>query len=1075
MSTTEKLQNILNSKNAIRDKFNLGDIPFSQYAENINAGGDAPTASTEFYEVTNVSTSAEPTVIYDTWMALWVFNAEKEYNGLWYLVSGEGTSRVWQHEKNEKYVIKNVGGAWGIYEVDTLRVPLNGSAYPYLHKGENDAPNCMRVVFYPYWDVVSFSDFKTEDVTPGGTFGSTYFPHLVYDLNSPCGYYWQARTSGSGSVWYVNIYFRLYNGKWYFSANDNHLVYTDAEMPFQKDGSTVQWRSSASNVTGTTTGSGILPGVWDFEPYVIKSTDSNSALDKFVPGIYYPTENNTWKNLRGEWLKIGTYTVEAPYIGWVYGTDPDTGETYKYKDLITSGSYEITNSMLASFTFGRISPYSSDNEATTSATVEQYEWNTPSTEWTSYDPETETSTTTTYPDVTISSVRGIALKMHRGAYCPLIKARKLRMFFDTETVDLSSDDGEVFRGGQYVLSYGKYSYLDTFNYTKRTTDWNITFDYAYNPEGHEALVGQFQEALTPFAPNMFGFEIESNNYSALRGLQVADNEKPATVCMLEAMCELRDYVIVERSGLSNVDGIYRRQTGTEYYVRQKMQLSDSSMYLVKRNEVWELSGTLNSSTVLKQSAGGYDLPSAYAPYVTASASELSDRTTSAVVRYAIPGEVPGAMDNSWSGRKAILQDDGNYGFDAKVSDFAMVEGGFNPAVGNIYSKDFKIQIEQLYGSGRGKFFLCGYVNRTYFSAEEIVVSGMPDNAFVGATYMDYETWETKELPADVAARNPNGTYVLQNPAAESYEQYWKAENGCIIKRHPYGSGYVIYPGEYNDLSKYIECYGSGMEESGMTAPAPDDYTTYLWSYYDGNNTVELGNASVAIPKPAPIEQYWEGYRLYQDKYGKWLYDAEKTRLTYRDFMPVAGRVYDAGCSMEITNIDFATEALWACPHGMTSNENDEWLVSIINNKVYNNQEPYYAFDGSNIDEWKATAFKGDSASNQWFLQWQNKQRPVLLKVLYGMPGGGDWGWRWDDFNWQIYGSNNGEDWDLLFSGKWESDGAWEGTSDYLPKRKITITKDAGLYFYYRLGATSGETNQAHHIEAYSQIPREVPK
>jgi hypothetical protein len=39
-TTAEKLQAILNSKNAIKEKFELpDDMPFSQYAENIKGGG----------------------------------------------------------------------------------------------------------------------------------------------------------------------------------------------------------------------------------------------------------------------------------------------------------------------------------------------------------------------------------------------------------------------------------------------------------------------------------------------------------------------------------------------------------------------------------------------------------------------------------------------------------------------------------------------------------------------------------------------------------------------------------------------------------------------------------------------------------------------------------------------------------------------------------------------------------------------------------------------------------------------------------------------------------------------------
>lgn len=53
-TTVDKLQTILNSKNAIRDKFGLpDDLPFSQYAENIQSGGE-----TSFYECVSVDTES---------------------------------------------------------------------------------------------------------------------------------------------------------------------------------------------------------------------------------------------------------------------------------------------------------------------------------------------------------------------------------------------------------------------------------------------------------------------------------------------------------------------------------------------------------------------------------------------------------------------------------------------------------------------------------------------------------------------------------------------------------------------------------------------------------------------------------------------------------------------------------------------------------------------------------------------------------------------------------------------------------------------------------------------------------
>ena len=377
------------------------------------------------------------------------------------------------------------------------------------------------------------------------------------------------------------------------------------------------------------------------------------------------------------------------------------------------------------------------------------------------------------------------------------------------------------------------------------------------------------------------------------------------------------------------------------------------------------------------------------------------------------------------------------------------------------------------------FYLCSYVNRNYFSYNTIVVSGMPTAPFVGCTYVNEETWETADVPEDIAARDPNGTYTLQNPDEAVNSWYWLSENGCIITRWNMAMGQpIIYPGkDYKNTNKYI--YVESMMGEIPQYPVPDDYTSFEWKYCSGSGSdTVVDGGSVSAPKPPEVEKYWEGYKLEADESGKYNLSPDKTKLTYADYMPVAGRIYDEAATVEITNADFTEDALWACPHGMTGNENDEWKVSIVDNKVYNNQEPYYAFDGSNFDEWQSTAFKGDNTSNQWFLQWQNKQRPVLLKVLYGMPGGGDWGWRWDDYDWQVLGSNNGEDWDILFKGRWQEDGGWGTTSSgyYLPKRKILIEGSFGPYSYYRLGITSNNDMwQAHHIEAFSQLPREVPK
>jgi hypothetical protein len=383
---------------------------------------------------------------------------------------------------------------------------------------------------------------------------------------------------------------------------------------------------------------------------------------------------------------------------------------------------------------------------------------------------------------------------------------------------------------------------------------------------------------------------------------------------------------------------------------------------------------------------------------------------------------------------------------------------------NLGDIPFAQYAENIKAGGGADFYLCGYVNRTY-QTNEFRVSGLPTDIF-----KDLSDWEGNLFPEQFRTGNPNGTFAPYYKEGELSNWRWRNENGVEAFFNGMNMAWVFAPFYEND-EYYISSYPV-YASTGYENIVPIWDSSLQWTDNSGN-TISFDIAEVVQP---PVEKYWEGYKLEADESGKYNLASEKTKLTYGDYMPVAGRIYDAACTLEITNADLTEDALWACPHGMTSNENDEWVVSIINNKVYNNQEPYYAFDGSNIEEWKATAFKGVSASNQWFLQWHNKQRPVLLKVLYGMPGGGDWGWHWDGSYWQILGSNNGEDWDLLFSGQWESDGAWEGTSDYLPRYKILIEGSFGPYSYYRLGkSSSNEMWQAHHIEAYSQIPREVPK
>lgn len=364
------------------------------------------------------------------------------------------------------------------------------------------------------------------------------------------------------------------------------------------------------------------------------------------------------------------------------------------------------------------------------------------------------------------------------------------------------------------------------------------------------------------------------------------------------------------------------------------------------------------------------------------------------------------------------------------------------------------------------FYLCSYVNRNYFSYNTIVVSGMPTAPFVGCTYVDENTWETADVPEDVAARDPNGTYTLQNPDEAVNSWYWLSENGCVIDHWNMGMGQpIIYPGkDYKNTNKYI--YVESMAGEIPQYPVPDDYSSYSWTYCSGSGSdTVVDGGSVSAVKPAEVEKYWEGYKLEADENGKYNLSPDKTKLTYADYMPVAGRIYDEAATLEITNADFTEDALWACPRNMTSAENDDWVVS--STSVYDNRAAYLAFDGNiNTSAWL-------NSGDEWWIMWQNKTQKVLLQQIK-IALDDNYILNKEAF---LQGSNDGTEWvDIITPGNIIT-GSDSGYENGVNTVTIKIPDNGTPYSYYRLGSNynTGSYSIIYSIEAYAQIPREVPK
>ena len=419
---------------------------------------------------------------------------------------------------------------------------------------------------------------------------------------------------------------------------------------------------------------------------------------------------------------------------------------------------------------------------------------------------------------------------------------------------------------------------------------------------------------------------------------------------------------------------------------------------------------------------------------------------------------------TWAGAKIVLTSDG-YAVDETSTETMMQ---FNKSrivqVGHIYNSDATIEAAWLYKDLEPQgIYICTYVNRNYVSYNTLDVSGFPADVFAGMKYYDWDNGGEVEIPAEITARNPNGTYTLQNPdATNSYDRIWKSENGCAIRSNR------LYPDEaYADKELTFSIEKEWMENDNGY-PAPDDYTSYNWQ----KNGENIEGALVAVPVPEPVEQYWEGYKLYQDESGKWNYDTETTRLTYGDFMPVAGRIYDGSASMEINNADLSDEALWSCPRNMTSDENAEWVISAdsyFQDSFYGTRFHWYAFDDDNGTAWNP-ATNSQSGYLYW-VSWQNKNRKVLVRRLVV--------WCPDFYslndNSFFEGSDDGEHWTTIIAKSLNDKASKIEYIDGLQVYTIDLPDNGTFYRYHRLGRDTGSKPSYHRIEAFSQIPREVPK
>ncbi len=365
-------------------------------------------------------------------------------------------------------------------------------------------------------------------------------------------------------------------------------------------------------------------------------------------------------------------------------------------------------------------------------------------------------------------------------------------------------------------------------------------------------------------------------------------------------------------------------------------------------------------------------------------------------------------------------------------------------------------------------YLCTYVNRTYETGK-FTVSGLPDDAF-----KDLADWEGNLYPEEYRTKNPNGTYAPYRKDDE-YLSNWRFRN-----EH----GTVCYwSGEW--LAWVFAPFAEGEDDnywlSWFPARGRCEYENmkYPWDssieWVDGNTDSPISGLAIAPVIPEPVEQYWNGYQLvWNSKSGKWFMNVEEKKLTYGDFMPVAGRFYDVDCTMEVSYPDLYESLKYSTPTNMTSN--DEllgWKIT-ASSEYTETAHPnagvthpaYYAFDGNDSTVWWE-----QYGSETPFIQWENPLRKVLLKQLIISGDDGD--------AVPIFSSNSGNVIEASNDGvEWVQLPYEDAGYDYSIKGvKVLFPDNYSFYSYYRIIRHTGGATRwlIKEIKGTYLNEREVPK
>lgn len=200
-----------------------------------------------------------------------------------------------------------------------------------------------------------------------------------------------------------------------------------------------------------------------------------------------------------------------------------------------------------------------------------------------------------------------------------------------------------------------------------------------------------------------------------------------------------------------------------------------------------------------------------------------------------------------------------------------------------------------------------------------------------------------------------------------------------------------------------------------------------------------GGSHAAVDMTVTIPKTWSGYKaVFDSTAGTWSFESDATEgLTYTNVTPIVGGIYSADALVIVSLLYTGTPTLTS-PTGMTSESSDEWEIS-ASSFYSTNSAPWKAFDGVTGS---SSGWTGASNSS-WWLQWQNKTKPVLVqKLRFQGTASGDIAQQ-AITSFILQGSDDGSTWTDLYTASgltWTTGYEW---------KEFTFSNSKS-YYYHRL-------------------------